>query len=933
MKSTAAVIIAIALYSSACSMLGNDRAATIASLERQIDTDSDIPVASSYQQATTAYREFLETDDQSDARPQAMRRLADINLDADPLVGDASSTTDISQLQRQQSLDSIILYTQVLERYPQRTDNDAVLYQLSRAYEYAGQSDKSLSTLEQLVKRYPDSIYLVEAHFRRGEILFVRQDYMAAGNAYQAVIDVGASSPFYRQSLYKSGWCAFKQSLFEESFDAFTALLDLQLEQASTSGYARLEQLSRADRELIDDTLRAMSLGFSYEQGASSVADYYSRNGARSYEDIVYARLGVLFLDKQRYIDAAQTFQMFVEHNPIHQQAPAFQMRAIETYQRGNFPTLVLQSKKAFVDRYQLQGEFWKHHSPQQNQKTIESLKLTMTDLSRHYHALAQKDKKPSDYNEATHWYRTFLASFENDKNAAKMNFLLAELLYESSDYELATREYEHTAYHYNDHPQAGEAGYAAVLAYRKHEETLKGSARLAWHRQATENALRFALEFPNHPQSLAVLTSTSEDLLAEDAYESAASVAQSVIDDGRATAAQQLVAWTVLAHARFDMDDYLRAEAAYQQVLQRITPENKGKDNIIEKLAASIYKQGEQEEAAGNTVLAVAHFQRVRTAAPSASIAATAEFDAAAGLMRLQQWSQAASVLDQFRERYPDDPRQDETTRRLATAYLAEQQPLQAAVEFERIGRTHADAELRRQALWQAAELYTTAERPQQSAELYLHYVDAHPQPLEQAIEARQRLADHYQSAGDRTQQLRWLKDIIQANRQAGSAATSRTRHLAARAQYQLAENSYTKYQSARLGLPLKKSLAIKKKLMDDALEYYEQAAAYDVAEVTTAATYRTAEIYLGLSRALMESDRPPGLSGETLVQYDILLEEQAYPFEEQGISLHETNIARIDAGVYDSWIEKSMQQLAILVPARYAKLERSASHVESIH
>jgi hypothetical protein len=81
------------------------------------------------------------------------------------------------------------------------------------------------------------------------------------------------------------------------------------------------------------------------------------------------------------------------------------------------------------------------------------------------------------------------------------------------------------------------------------------------------------------------------------------------------------------------------------------------------------------------------------------------------------------------------------------------------------------------------------------------------------------------------------------------------------------------------------------------------------------------------------MESDRPPGLSGETLVQYDILLEEQAYPFEEQGISLHETNIARIDAGVYDSWIEKSMQQLAILVPARYAKLERSASHVESIH
>ncbi|MCK5383638.1 MAG: hypothetical protein KAJ65_07720, partial [Gammaproteobacteria bacterium] len=59
----------------------------------------------------------------------------------------------------------------------------------------------------------------------------------------------------------------------------------------------------------------------------------------------------------------------------------------------------------------------------------------------------------------------------------------------------------------------------------------------------------------------------------------------------------------------------------------------------------------------------------------------------------------------------------------------------------------------------------------------------------------------------------------------------------------------------------------------------------------------------------------------------------EQAYPFEEQGIALHETNIARMDAGVYDSWIEKSLQQLALMVPAQYGRLERSASYVEAIN
>ena len=136
MKYPLPLIITMAVSCSACSILGGDRAPTIASLGKQTDTIKDIPVASSHQQATTAYREFLNTDDQTSARPQAMRRLADINLDADLLPQAGDALTDISQLQQQQSMDSIILYTQVLQRYPERKDNDAVLYQLSRAYDW-----------------------------------------------------------------------------------------------------------------------------------------------------------------------------------------------------------------------------------------------------------------------------------------------------------------------------------------------------------------------------------------------------------------------------------------------------------------------------------------------------------------------------------------------------------------------------------------------------------------------------------------------------------------------------------------------------------------------------------------------------------------------------------------------------------------------------
>jgi outer membrane protein assembly factor BamD (BamD/ComL family) len=559
-------------------------------------------------------------------------------------------------------------------------------------------------------------------------------------------------------------------------------------------------------------------------------------------------------------------------------------------------------------------------------------LKETMTDLARHYHAQAQRTREPEDYAEATHWYRAWLGSFADEPDAAGMNFLLAELLDESGNYREAGVEFVRTAYEYGEHDRAAEAGYASVLAYGKEEARLSGAEQPAWHREAIENALRFAASFPQHPQALAVLTRSAEQLLAISENLRAIQVAQRVIDDARATQEQLRVNWTVQAHAYFDLQDFLHAEQAYQQVLARIPAENHEYNALTEKLAAAIYKQGEAAQAAGDTRAAVEHFQRVGNATPTASIVPTAEFDAAAGLMQLKDYSAATGTLERFRTRYPDDPRQAEVTRRLATAYLGSARPLQAAREFERIGRTGEDASLRRDALWQAAELYTQAGHSEQSTATYVYYTEQFPEPLEDASEARQHVADHYRETGDTQQWHHWLNAIIQADAGAGRNRTARTRYLAARARLALADASKAQYEAVALKLPLQKALATKKRLLEETLAQYEQAAAYEVAIVTTAAAFHTAQLYTHLGKALLESERPRNLGTEALEEYNYLLEDQAYPFEEQAISLHETNVARIDSGMYDAWIEKSLQELARLVPGKYAKQERSTQYVTSL-
>jgi len=125
------------------------------------------------------------------------------------------------------------------------------------------------------------------------------------------------------------------------------------------------------------------------------------------------------------------------------------------------------------------------------------------------------------------------------------------------------------------------------------------------------------------------------------------------------------------------------------------------------------------------------------------------------------------------------------------------------------------------------------------------------------------------------------------------------------------------------RLTAPLKKSLVIKRDALETAMDGYKRAAEYQVAEVTTAATYEMAELYRTLAKDLLASERPKTLKGDELEEYNALLEEQVFPFEEQAIKAHELNAARTKDGVYDESIRKSFQALAELKPARYGKTE----------
>jgi tetratricopeptide (TPR) repeat protein len=980
-----AAAVLLAACGSGPKTLPGDDAPTLASLrDRAVEIKADEPgalPAVAEADSIGAYREFLAAAPDAPQRPEAMRRLGDLEMDRADRVA-AEGTSEVPDYKA-----AIERYEAFLKAYPADPRVDRVLYQLARAQESGGQLEAALATLTRLVQQHPGTLHAEEAHFRRGEMLFATRQWADAEAAYRTVLagaDGGQRSPFTERALYMQGWSLFKMGRTEDALEPFFAVLDLKLGELPPRlrDEARLEDLTpltRADRELVDDSFRVLSISLAALQGEASIPARVTTRSRETWQFRVYRALAELYTRQERVKDAADTLAAFVRRQPLHAQAPLMQAQVIEIYAAAGFEQQALAAKREHATRYDANSEF-RRANPEGWSRAQPLVQQHMAELARHHHALAQRARAASasnptapnpDVAEAVRWYDALLTQFPQHAGARGSRFLLAELLFDDRAFARSADEFERVAYtERGDFDRAADAGYSALLALaerRKAEPATDAAAQQALQRRSVALAERFAASFPSDARGGAVLVNAAETLFAlatpgvgSADGEAAVALARQALQRQPAPERElQRVAWTVIAHQAFEAGRLAEAEQAYAEVLERAGSGDTRRTEWTERRAAAVYKQGEAARTAGDWRAAAGHFARVggiAGLAAGSTLRGGAAFDQATALIELKDWPAAASALEAFRREHPTHPLQKDVPPRLALAYLEQGRHSLAAREFETIAAAATEPTLARSALWQAAELHEKAARaapapvavpvaaaparrgagtrrapPPPPAPPSLQavataawerYVQAHPQPLEPAVEARWRLAELH--TADAARRAQWLRAVQQADAAGGEARTPRTRRWGGLATLALAAPQEAAYQRIRLVEPLQRQLKAKKAAMDELLKAYAAASEAGVAEVTTAATYRTAALYADFGQALIQSERPKRLSKLEREQYDVLLEEQAFPFEEKAIELHEANARRTAAGVWDEWVRSSLQALAGFKPVRYAKPER---------
>tara|TARA_R110000850_G_scaffold154656_12_gene278521 strand:- start:7409 stop:10273 length:2865 start_codon:yes stop_codon:yes gene_type:complete len=865
-------------------------------------------------------------------RAEALRRAADLRVqiaDADAAKGEGFHVKEVRR--------AVAGYNRVLQDYPGHANNDRVLYQLARAHQLINEFDPAVDALMQIALNHPGSVRAADASFRAAEMLFAKQRYAEAQPAYEALLAHGNSTPYFELAQYKYAWSLYKQSQFERAAEVFLGLLDQDLPEGTLEDAAQaLAAVEAHKSERASESLRITALCFAALGGGPALSEYFAAQPKPSrMETLVYSALGDALIEKQRYTDAAGTYLAFVERHPDHRRAPAFSESAITAYQRGGFSELATAQIEGYAIKYEPSASYWTNREA--DAQVLAKVRSYQDDLGRLFQVMGQNASDPAQrrqaYLKAAQWYERSLAQFPDDKRTAQTSLLLADAWLEAGELEKSAQQYERTAYDLPSHAGSPVAALGAVQTWQRLTRQLPAQEQATPRRASIAASQKLGETFPDHPQRSQVLMTAAEDLYLLGDLDEAVTTAERVLASDPKPALQ-LGALGIIADTRFAANRYEEAEAAYARMLKLPAASGEERGKLFDQMAASVYKQGETARETGDLRSAAQHFQRVASVAPGAAIRDTADFDAASALYELEDWPAAVTALERFTKRYPDHRLLADADKKLGRAYQENKMPDRAAQTFERIARRDTEnADTRRVASWTAAELYDEAGQYGRSLQAWSHYVSHYPSPLDEAMQARLRLAQiNSEKLKDSTAHRHWLTAMIEADRAAGSSNTQLSRRAAAESSLELGRMDAVKAKAVILKSPLASSLAARKALTESSIRAFEYASKFDFADITSAATFELAAVYWEFSRALLASEPPQDLAGEAAQQYVLLLEEQAYPFEEKAITAHEINLGRVRNGTWNTHIGMSVDELGRLSPAQYAKKERREDLYEQL-
>ncbi|MFZ3072080.1 MAG: tetratricopeptide repeat protein [Thermodesulfobacteriota bacterium] len=781
----------------------------------------------------------------------------------------------------------------LLDKYPEKPNADKLAYAISYALFESGKTIEAKRSFEDLVVKYPESPYSNEASFRLGEILFDEEDYGEALHHYDAVVRSNDET-LGPKAIYKTAWINYKLDDFDDAIENFVLLLD------SSDVKRRGSESALAIREeSIDNMVLSLSRSVAPEKFLKDIMK-------KAYGPDVLFRLGVLLSSEMRHEKSLAAFRLFMDNFGEHPRAPFAFEGAAKSLAALNDIASAMKTKEELVSRFNPKSAWYGENFPNGDKEITNLVSRTILDLARHYHSVAKESGNKADMQSALYEYTLYLSYFPDDLAAKEAGFLLAEAMFDSKRYLEAANRYESAMAAYGDMPEGEDAALNALLSF---EISLSGNDRSPDAGEKTAASVKritekYLEQFKKPKNAEAVLTKASGIYVSLGMTKDAREALEPLFKTPSAFKAYEKTG-DIFALEK----DFSSAIAYYKNAM----PDSKN-DPVRKKLSSAHYALALDYLKKGGDDEAIKHFFNVYSVMKESPLAEDALAGAGSIYLRTGNRSGIRTILDIMEAKYPSGKASYSLLMEAGKTFEGKGEYLDAAGMFEKAASA-SGADERKKLLLKAADMLEKAGEPDRLRTLVDSAMEAGHITERDKPSFLFRLAMAELASGNEDKAYSILKAL---------AKDKLDPFHAAKASFASSGMKLDEYLRTKIKDPVKASFKKKETQMKELLEGYGAAIKSGYAEFMASGFYNMGMVLENFKDSLLSSSKPPDLSDDEIKEYDYLLEEKAYPLEEEAVGAYRGSIkALFEHGGLESsgYAEKALFRLAVLRPALYKR------------
>ncbi len=781
-------------------------------------------------------------------------------------------------------------FRKIIDKYRYGPGADAIRYILAYSLYEDGKWNDAAAIYESLLNDFPESSYAMETSFRLAEFYFETGQSGEAIEHYKKILN-RSDSTFYDQSLYKLGWTFYKAEEFRNSVDTFMLLLDKNWEGKLKKG------------GLMEETISSMTMALNHFKGMDHIIRYLQAKGIRDYTPLVIKMLAERIFDEGRYSAAISVYKGFIRLFPDAASIPFIYEKISGIYDMIDDEENSVKTKEEMVRLFNPQSVRYREIFPTGSKEVDKLVHDSSISVAKIYHAKGKDSRNIRPLLTAIKKYKEFLSYFPESSENKKITLLLADAYFDAKMYTEAALRYEMSAELYPEGPEKSDIIYSALLTYEiLFRKTKDNKDKIV--SKIDQLLFKYSNSMLDETKTLKIKERMA-DMYAE--LGNYAKARSTLVMIAEAAGSERIYIKT--AELYLKEGDFESAEKIYAKIVHDY------KDPVIRKrlsnLRLAIANKHFKE---GKYAIAAKRLEQAYLISPDSELGEAALVKLGELYIKTGDSDNILSTARRIAGKFPGSERPVSLLVEGGRS-IEKADPLKAAMFYETASAITNKEKYGKALILAASILFEENRRYDKTEELLLKYLNSNSLDPAEEADALLRLASSLLHNGKNEAAYQTLRRILKKQTQLDADILAETRLM-------LMQEDMDKYLSIKLAQPFEKTLHKKTVMLEALLNEATEIIQYKIPDQLSEVFFKMGLILENFKDSLIQSERPADLTGEDLEDYDFLLEEKAYPYEEQSLKAYEQSVTfGREYRSYNKWLMKSLEMLSNMRPALYRR------------